>query len=65
MALHTAAINTLSSVKSIKEVGAKKIVVLHLPERENDEYKLWDAVEKCTENEENIFIPEMGEIIKF
>lgn len=59
-----ACVNTLSSVKSIKEVGAKKIVVLHLPERKKDEYKLWDAVEKCTENETNIFIPEMGEIVE-
>ncbi len=58
-------VNTLSSVKTTKMVGAKKIIVLHLPEKENDEYKLWDAVEKCTENEENIFFPAIGETIIF
>ena len=60
-----ACVNTLSSIKNTKMIGAKKIIVLHLPERENDEYKLWDAVEKCIENEENILIPEIGETIEF
>ena len=58
-----ACVNTPSSLKATKSIGAKKIVVLHLPMRENDEYNLWDAVEKCIENEENIFIPEIGEIL--
>lgn len=58
-------VNTLSAFHKTKMIGAEKIVVLHLPERENDEYKLWDAMEKCTGNEENILIPEIGETIEF
>ena len=48
-----------------KELGAEAVVLLHLPEKENDPYGLWDAVvqtvgeDKCPK----LWIPQMGEIL--
>ena len=42
---------------------AEKIVLLHLPERDNDPYGLWQAVETTTAGAANLYIPKMGETI--
>ena len=42
---------------------ADKVVLLHLPERNNDPYGLWQAVESVTVGARNLFIPQMGETI--
>ena len=42
---------------------ADKVVLLHLPERSNDPYGLWPAVDSTTTGATNLFIPQMGEII--
>ena len=44
---------------------AKKMVMLHLPERNQDPYGLWSAVEQNTAGESamQLWIPEMGERI--
>ena len=44
---------------------AKNIVLLHLPDRENDIYGLWESVDTTTTQKENInlWIPQLGEIV--
>ncbi len=44
---------------------AKNVVMLHLPDREQDPYGLWDSVETTTaqRNSVNLYIPQMGEHI--
>ena len=42
---------------------ADKIVLLHLPERNNDPYGLWQAVESTTAGATNLFVPTTGETI--
>ena len=48
-----------------KELGAEKIILLHLPKRENDTYNLWEAVENTTKGESCLCIPDMNETIVF
>lgn len=42
---------------------AEKIVLLHLPDRDNDPYGLWKSVETTTAGSKNVWIPQMGEVI--
>ncbi len=56
--------NTDSAWKITKSFGAETVVIVHMPERENDTYGIWEAVEKTIGNENGVFIPKMGEIIK-
>ena len=42
---------------------AEKVVLLHLPEKNNDPYGLWPAVESATADAKNLYIPQVGEII--
>ena len=44
-------------------LGAEKIVLLHMPEREEDTAGLWNAVEETTGMPQNLYLPEMGEKI--
>ncbi len=44
-----------------QSLGASKIVLLHLPDREEDVLGLWDAVESTAGRNEKILIPEMGQ----
>lgn len=46
-----------------RALGAKAVVLLHLPEREKDPYGLWDAVEatKRIPGDPALYIPAMGE----
>lgn len=48
-----------------KTLGATAVVLLHLPEKANDPYGLWDAVEETVKDETspNWYIPAMGEEI--
>lgn len=54
-----------SSLKRTFGTGAKHIIILHLPEKENDIYSLWDAVLKTTEGYNNIHIPNMEQTLHF
>lgn len=49
-----------------KTFCGKNVVIIHLPEK-NDPVGLWDAVDSVIskENQTNIWIPEMGESIRF
>lgn len=42
---------------------ADKVVLLHLPERKNDPYGLWQGVESATVGATNLYIPQIGETI--
>lgn len=53
--------NTSSAWKKTLSMGAKNIVIVHMPKRENDIYGIWEAVENTVGNSENVFIPKMGE----
>ena len=46
-----------------KATGAKAVVVLHLPLRENDPYNLWEQLEKTLSDHSGpeVYIPEVGE----
>ena len=56
--------NTDSAWKITKSFSAEKIIIVHMPKRENDIYGIWDAVENTIGNDENVFILKMGEIIE-
>ena len=49
-----------------KELGAKTVVLLHLPDRCNDPYGLWNAVAQTVGEDTcpKLRIPQMGEIIR-
>ena len=51
---------TPSAWRMTKEVGAKKILLLHMPPRDNDIEGLWDMVEK-TVDDNSLFTLDMGE----
>lgn len=48
-----------------QSLGADAIVLVHLPERSNDIYSLWDAVEETVGqgSRERLFLPSIGEEI--
>lgn len=52
-----------SAWKIVKSTGAKKVILLHMPKREDDEYGLWDAMENIIRNDPCLCIPKIGEII--
>ncbi len=43
--------NTKASWTLTKSLGAKDVLLVHMPDRENDPFELWDAVQNTTENE--------------
>ena len=55
--------STPSIWKRFKELGAQKIVLLHLPRKEEDSLGIWPDVEKTTQNDPCLIIPEIGEEI--
>ena len=58
-------VNTDTAYQVTKSTGAKHIVVLHLPNRSNDIYNLWESVQLTVENTDNVHIPDIGEVIAF
>ncbi len=54
---------SLSAWQSSINTDAKKIVVLHLPKKEEDIEGLWDKVCKIAGNDEHFIIPGIGEEI--
>ena len=56
---------TGSTWQLCKDLGAKTVVLLHLPEKENDPYGLWDAVAQTVGEDTcpKLLIPAMGETI--
>ncbi len=52
---------TDSAWRAVKSWGAEHIVLLHLPDRQNDPHGLWPAVEATTKGDPALIIPEIGE----
>ena len=54
---------TPTSWEITKSLGAKLVVVVHMPYKELDQHCLWEAVKQTTKNDEfpEIWIPEVGE----
>jgi len=46
-----------------KSLGAKKIILLHMPARQEDTVGLWPATEATTGLPDDLLIPQMGETI--
>ena len=44
-----------------QSLGAEKILILHLPPKENDPYGLWPMVLETTKKFPNVHIPDIGE----
>ena len=58
-------VNTPASWALTRSFGAKKIVLLHMPPRDNDLAGLWPAVEASVGDMTQLQIPQMGEIMHF
>lgn len=56
--------NTNAAWKTTCALGAKKVVLVHLPERNQDAAGLWTAVEQTVGDCKDVFIPEMEEFIE-
>ena len=56
---------TGSAWQLCKDLGAKTVVLLHLPEKNSDPYGLWDAVMQTVGEDKapKLLIPDMGETI--
>jgi len=52
---------TQASWAFTKGLGANKIVLVHMPEREADTIGLWDAVKSTAGFDEKLLIPVMGQ----
>ena len=52
-----------SAWRYTKELGAEKIILLHMPKRSKDEYELWNTMEKITSGDKKLVIPEIGQTI--
>ncbi len=55
--------NTPAGWRATKALGAETVIILHLPERQQDTLGLWDAVEAVTGQEKNVLIPRMGHTV--
>lgn len=55
--------NTSLSYKNTKNIGADKIVILHLPEEDKDEYGIISAVKECTAGDPLFIFPKINETI--
>lgn len=56
--------STEASWRMTQSLGAKKTVLLHLPDRGEDPFGLWDAVEQTAGGNSAVFIPKMEEFIE-
>ena len=54
---------TPSAWELTQSLGAKKVVMLHLPERKDDEIGLWAAIEATVGQGSNIIFPEINETV--
>ena len=54
---------TPSAWRKTRATGAEKIIILHMPNRENDPYELWSTAEATTQGEAGVYIPDIGQTI--
>lgn len=53
--------NTLTAWNLTQEKGASAVILLHMPDRQEDSVGLWSAVEETTNLPPQLYIPSMGE----
>ncbi len=53
-----------SATEITKSIGADKIVLLHMPNKDNDNYKIWETVNNFIIGEQNIHILKIGETLE-
>jgi L-ascorbate metabolism protein UlaG (beta-lactamase superfamily) len=56
--------NTPAAWAATKALGAKVIVLLHMPARSDDSIGLWSAVENTVGENSNLFIPAINETVE-
>ena len=56
-------VTTKSSWNITKSIGAKEIILLHMPPRHNDPHMLWQAMEE-TAGQDSLLIPEIGDVME-
>ncbi len=56
-------INSEVSLRLTKSIGAEHIIVLHLPKRKDDKYKIYESFEHLIVNEKNIYTMNLGEAL--
>ena len=57
-------VTTRAAWEITKSLGAKKIILLHMPKRSEDVHNLWNAMEETTNCPENLIILEMGQEVE-
>lgn len=55
--------NTATAWKNTLSFGAKNIILVHMPDRGNDPYMIWDSVEETTKCENILIFEKIGDII--
>lgn len=55
---------TPSAWKATKETGAKKVLLLHMPKKEEDTHGLWSMVESTVRGNDLLFTLEIGEEVR-
>jgi len=55
--------NTPSSYKSTKNIGADRVIILHLPRDDADEYGIISSVRQCAGSDSAFFFPKINETI--
>lgn len=56
-------LNTEAALKLTKQTGADEIILVHMPDRNRDPYKLWDAVENTNKHEKIRYFTKIGDTI--
>lgn len=57
--------STPSGWKITQSLGAKAVLLVHMPDRAQDPVGLWPMVEQTVGAEKDVFIPQMEEFVKF
>ena len=57
-------VTTKASWEITKSLGAEKIILVHMPKREDDVHNLWDAMEETVENPKELIVLNIGEEIE-
>jgi len=57
-------VTTKSAWEFTKSLGCKNIILLHMPTKENDPHKLWEAVNTTVDDISDLKIPAIGECVE-
>lgn len=57
-------VTTKTAWEITKSIGADKIILLHMPKKENDIHNLWQSLKETVGDLSTLIIPEIGEVIQ-